>query len=180
MSEMTDIMASKLFLQVCMGIEGLCADLYHFYSEVYEDVPDASRLWKKTALEEENHKMQFELALRLFDETEFEVPKDNLKRAFSMQYKLLKLIDHVKVNKPGLLTAVSKAVEMEDKLADLHVHIALKFKDESMQKLFTALSDDDRDHVSALQRFRTILYLPYCEMGGNSINMALPVLKDSP
>jgi hypothetical protein len=65
MSEMTDVIASRTFLDVYMGIETLCADLYHFYSEVFEDIPEASRLWKKTALEEENHKRQFELALRL-------------------------------------------------------------------------------------------------------------------
>jgi rubrerythrin len=166
MGKITDVMASKTFLEVCMGIEALCADLYHFYSEVYEDIPEASRLWKKTAMEEENHKKQFELALRLMDETEFEVAKDSLKHAFIIQYKLLKLTDHVKNNKPELLTAVSKAVEMEDKLADLHVHTALKFKDASIQKLFQALSDDDREHVHALQRYQTILNLPHCEMVG--------------
>jgi rubrerythrin len=164
--EMTDVIASKIFLEVCMGIETLCADLYHYYSEAYEDVPEASRLWKKTAIEEENHKMQFELALRLMNETEFEVPKESLKLAYSIQYKLLKLTDLVKSNKPELLTAVSKAIEMEDKLANLHVHTALKFKDESIRRLFKALSEDDCGHVSNLQRYQTILRLPNCEMEG--------------
>ncbi len=166
MSEMIEMMTKKIFLEVCMRIEGLCADLYHHYSEVYEDVPDASKLWKKTALEEENHKLQFELALRLMDENEFEFSNDSLKRAYSIQRKLLQLMEHVKNNKPELLTAVTKAVEMEDKLADLHVNTALKFKEESLQKLFSALGEDDRSHVSALQRLQTILELPHCEMRG--------------
>lgn len=149
-----------------MGIEVLCADLYHFYSELFQDIPDAARLWKKTALEEENHRMQFELALRLMEEAEFEIPPDSLKQAFSIQYKLLKLTEHVKLTRPELLTAVTKAVEMEDKLADLHVHSSLKFKDPSIQRLFQALSHDDREHISALQRFQTILDLPQSEMAG--------------
>jgi rubrerythrin len=166
MGEMTDMMTRKIFLEVCMGIEGLCADMYHYYSKIYDDNPEASSLWNKTALEEENHQKQFELALRLLNETEFEVPEESLKRAYSIQSKLLKLKDHIKSNKPDLLTAVSKALEMEDKLANLHVHTSLNFKEESMQNLFKSLSDADRGHVSDLERYRTILCLPQSEMEG--------------
>lgn len=166
MSEMNELMSRKVFLEVCMGIEGLCAELYHFYSEIYKDTPEASQLWKKTALEEENHQKQFELALRLLNETEFEVPEESLKRAYSIQYKLLKLIEHIKHTAPELMTAVSKAVEMEESLADLHVHTSLKFKDDSMQKLFKSLSDADRGHVSDMLLYRTILDLPQSEMDG--------------
>lgn len=164
--EMTDMKEKRIFLEVCIGIERLCADVYHYYSEIYEDVPEASRLWKKTALDEESHQNQFELALRMFNETEFEVPKESLKRAYSIQYKLLKLMNLVKNTRPDLLIAVSKAVEMEVKFADLHAHAALKFKDESMQKLFMTMSKADHEHVAALQRYRSILYLPQCEMVG--------------
>jgi len=166
MGEMTDMMTRKLFLDVCMDIEGLCADLYHYYSKIYVDVPEASRLWKKTALEEENHRKQFELASLLLKEAEYEVGYDSLRRAYLVQYKLVKLTEIIKDNKPDLLTAVSKVLEMEEKLADLHVYTALNFKEESMQKLFKAMSDSDCDHIAALQRYQTILYLPQCEMGG--------------
>jgi len=163
---MNDMTNRQNFLEVCMGIESLCADLYHYYSEIYIDIPEAAKLWKKTAIEEENHKKQFELAFRLMDDLEFDVSNISLNRAYTIQYKLLKLTTHVKSNKPELLVAVSKAVEMEAILADLHVHSALNFKDESMQKMFTALSEADRDHVSDMQRFHTILSLPHCEMEG--------------
>lgn len=166
MSEQTDMMTKQEFLEVCMGIEQLCADVYHFYSKIYKEIPEASRLWKKAALEEENHQRQFKLALRLLPETEFVVPPDSLKQANSIQCKLLKFMDHIKSNKPDLLAAVSKAVEMEERLADLHARTALKFRDESLQKLFKVLSEADRDHVVDLQSSRTILFLPHCEMGG--------------
>jgi rubrerythrin len=166
MSEMTELMTRKIFLELCMSIEGLCADLYHYYSEIYEDIPEAASLWKKTALEEENHQKQFELALRLLNETEFEVSMDSLKRAYSIQYKLQTLMDHVKSNNPELLTAISKALEMEEKLADLHVHTAVNFKEESMQKMFKSLSDADLGHVADMQRYRSVLSLPLSEMAG--------------
>jgi rubrerythrin len=166
MSESTDVtMATrKNFLEVCMGIERLCAELYNFYGDLYEDNPEASRLWKKTALEEENHQNQFGLALRLLDETEFDVPQDSMEHAYSIQYKLLKLLNHIKNVKPELVIAVSKAVEMEQKLADLHVHSSLRFKDISIRNLFKTLSEADRDHVAALQQYQAILYLPQSEM----------------
>lgn len=166
MGEMTGMMTRKIFLEVCMGIERLCADLYYYYSEIYQDIPDASELWKKTALEEENHQKQFELALRLLNETEFDVPEESLKRAYAVQNKFLNLIDHVKLNKPDLLTAVSKAIEMEENIADLHVHTSLKFRDESLQKLFKSMSEADQDHIAALRHYQTILFLPQSEMRG--------------
>ena len=157
MSKMTDMTTRKIFLEVCMGIERLCADLYNYYSEIYQDIPEASDLWKKTALEEENHQKQFELALRLLNETEFDVPEESLKRAYAVQNRFLNLVDHVKLNKPDLMKAVSSAIEMEENIADLHVHTSLKFRDESLQKLFKSMSAADHDHIDSLRHYQTIL-----------------------
>jgi len=54
-------------------------------------------------------------------------------------------------------------------LADLHAHISLNFNDSNMQNLFRALSEADRDHLSALKQYRTILYLPQSDMSENSM-----------
>lgn len=164
MTETINTRASKAFLNVCIGIEGLCADLYHHYSKIYEEIPEASKLWEKTALEEENHQKQFELALRLLDETEIEVSQENLQRACTIHNKLMTLMNHIKINKPELLTAVSKAVEMEEQLADLHAQTSLIFKDKSMQDLFKALSAADRGHVADIQQYRSVLFLPLSQM----------------
>lgn len=166
MIEINDTMYKKTFLEVCRGIESLCAELYHYYSDIYEDIPEASSLWKKTALEEENHQRQFELALRLWDETEFEVMYDSMRLAYSIQFKLLDLMHNIKSTKPDLLTAISKAVEMEEKLADLHINTSLKFKEASMQQMFKSLSEADHDHVADLRRYHSILSLPLSEMTG--------------
>jgi hypothetical protein len=163
---MSDMMTKKTFLDVCKSIEGLCAELYHYYSHIYADVPEASALWRKAALEEENHQRQFNLAIRTCDGTEFEINDDGLKRAYSVQHKLLELTDHIKSNKPDLLHAVSNAVRMEEQLADLHAHSSLKFKEESMQKLFRALYDADRGHIADLRQYLTVLSLPKSEMTG--------------
>lgn len=166
MSEMTNKMEKRLFLDVCISIEGLCADLYHFYSERYEDIPEASRLWKKTAFEEECHRKQFELALLFLTDTEFDVPGESLKRANTIRENLQKHIHHIRNNSQDLLGAVSTAVEMEEKLADLHVHTALNFKDETMKSLFKAMSEYDSSHITDLQGFQLRLRLPQHEKRG--------------
>jgi rubrerythrin len=165
MSEMDEIMSRRMFLDICIGIEGHCAELYHYYSELYEHIPDIALLWKKSALEEESHRKQFELALLLLNEAEYEVPKECLKRAFYIKDKIQKLTEQVKNNRPELITAISNAVELEEKLADLHVHTALRFKEESMQKLFKTMGEADCDHVAALQQYRTVLSLSLSPMG---------------
>ena len=55
---------------------------------------------------------------------------------------------------------------MEEILADLHVHTSLKFKEESMKKMFIALSEADHGHVTDLQHYQSILYLPQSELKG--------------
>ncbi len=166
MGKMAESKTNQVYLEVSMGIEGLCAGLYHHYGSICEDIPEAACLWKKTALEEENHQKQFGLALHLLHEIHLEILAGSLNRAHSIHYKLLKLMDHIKSNKPDLLTAVVKAIEMERNLADLHAHSSLNCKDDSLQRLFKSLSEADGDHVSDLLRYRTILSLPYSEMDG--------------
>lgn len=164
MNEINDTSGKKTFLIVCAGIEGLCAEIYHYYSKIYDDIPDASRLWKKTALEEENHQKLFELALKLWNDTEFDILHDSVRDAYSIQLKLIELMNRIKSKKPDLMVAISKAVEMEEKLEKLHAQTSLKFKEESMQKLFKSLSEADHDHIADLRRYRSILFLPLSEM----------------
>ena len=166
MSEMKDMMTRKIFLDVCMGTERLCADLYHCYGKVYEDIPEVNIFWKKAARDKENLQKHYELLLQLLNEIQFDVPRDSLERAYGVRHKLLNLIGHVKNNKPDLATACSKAAEIEENLADMHDHPSLNFSDVCMLNLFKILGVAERDHVAASERSRTILHRPHCEMGG--------------
>jgi rubrerythrin len=153
-----------LFLDVCMKIEELTAEIYHYFGNVYAEFPDASLLWKKTALEEENHRKQFELVLHLRDEVEFDINPSDLQRALRIHGKIITLLDIVKHKTPDLIGAFTLAVEMEENLADLHVQTAVRFRDESLVRLFEAFGRADQEHVEALKRLLTILLLPESEM----------------
>lgn len=154
-----------LFFDLCAKIEGLCASLYHYYSELYKDDDDVSLLWKKTALEEENHQKQFELASRLRDDVEFDLNAD-LDRMYRIHQKLGNLLEHVHRNPPDIVTALTKAIEMEAVLADLHLDSSVHIHDESVRKMFLALQEFDQDHVKSLQYCLSIKMLPNAEMTG--------------
>jgi len=128
MSEMKDMMTRKIFLDVCMGIEKLCAELYHCYSKIYADIPEACSFWKKAALDKENLRKQYEVLLRLLNEIEFDVSADSLKRAYCIQNQLLKLLEHTRNSKPDLTTAFSKSAEIEGSLEDMHAHASISGK----------------------------------------------------
>jgi len=153
------------FFDVCARIEGLCAALYHYYSDIHRDHADVSRLWKKTALEEENHQKQFELAYRLREEIEFDLNAD-IDRFNRIHQILSNLLEHVRQNPPDVVTALTKAIEMEERIADLHLESSVRFHDESISKMFQALQAFDQDHVKSLRHCLAIMSLPKAEMSG--------------
>lgn len=155
----------SLFFDVCAKIEGVCAELYHYYGVIHRDNEDVSRLWIKTALEEENHQNQFKLAYRLRNDVEFELESD-LARADRIYQKLIKLLEHVRRHPPDIITALTKAIEMEESLADLHVENAVRFTDQATQKMFKALGEFDQDHVKSLRHSLAIVTLSQSEMVG--------------
>lgn len=151
------------FIGICLGIKGLCADLYHQYSKIYEDIPAAAQLWQNTALEERYHQKTFENALCLIVENEFALPKERIKQSYAIQSTLKKNLTLCDTNKPILLSAVSIAVDLEEKLAALHEQTAQIFREKSLQRLFKSLSDADHSHIVTMQNYRTSLYHPLCQ-----------------
>jgi rubrerythrin len=156
---------TTIFFDVCAKIEGLCAELYHFYSDIFQENAEISNLWKKTALEEENHQKQFELAFRLHKEIDLELNAD-LDRTCRIHSKLGGLLQHVRQSPPDIATALNKAIEMEESLADLHLDSSVRFEDESIRKMFQALREYDQDHVKALRHGLAITTITQMEMAG--------------
>ena len=156
---------ATFFFDVGAKIEGLCAELYHYYSEIHKDNADVSRLWVKTALEEENHQKQFELAYRLRSDIGFELTGD-IDRAYRVYHKLDNLLEHVRENPPDIVTALTRAIEMEEALLDLHLDSSTRFHDENIRKMFKSLMAFDHDHIKVLRQCLVIMTLSKSEMVG--------------
>ncbi|KAB0669652.1 hypothetical protein F6V30_12690 [Oryzomonas sagensis] len=154
-----------LIFKICARIEAQTAELYHYYSELFRENRDAAQLWHKTALEEENHLRQFELADRLYRNVDFVVAIDP-ERAERVCHKLGMLVSHVRQQPPDLETALSRAIEMEEALADLHMESVVRFADDSIQKIFRAMMRFDQEHVQLLKKFLTDVTKPRTERDG--------------
>jgi hypothetical protein len=64
------------------------------------------------------------------------------------------------------VTALKKAIEMEENLADLHLDSSVRFRDKSVSSMFQALREFDLDHVKSLKHCLTIVTLSQTEMNG--------------
>jgi rubrerythrin len=164
MQNSTDEVIPRFFV-VCARIEGVCAELYHYYSELHHDDEDMHQLWKKTALEEENHQKQFELAQRLLHDVDFTL-ESSLERAEQILHKLNNLQVHVRQTPPDVITALTRSIDIEERLSDLHIENSIGFADQSVKSLFKALGEFDQDHIKSLRHYLAIKTLANSEMRG--------------
>ena len=153
-----------IIFNICSKLEARFAELYHYYGDIFSEDFYASKLWKKVALEEENHLRQFEVADRLYRWSDFEVTVD-LERAQRICNKMDTLLEHVRQTPPSLETALTKAIEMEEAIAYLHMTTAVKFADESIQNLFKAMAGSDLNHIQSLKDYLTVIHLSRTDMG---------------
>lgn len=157
--------SATLFFDVCARIEATVAELYYYYGEIHQENDHVAQMWVKTAQEEEGHERQFQLAYKLRKEADFELTAD-LERARRLYQKLVNLLEHVRKNPPSVKVALEKAIEMEEALAGLHLDCSVRFKDDSINRMFQALRSFDQEHVAAMQRCLTVMNLKDSEMNG--------------
>lgn len=139
-------------LQTCAAIERECAGLYHWLSDLFYDDRKVSTLWKKTALEEENHESQFLLAEKLVDGI-LAVPLLELATVSAELERLRKLRREFEENPPDLIRALETAIIIEEELDGFHLEKILLFSNEDHRKMFGAMMAHDREHAECLKRF---------------------------
>ena len=142
--------ADLRFLDSCRRFELKCGELYHHFERLFAGEEWFSQLWKKTAREEENHAQQFDLALRLKG-AGMERVKTDVDKAATDLVKLDAFLDKVLASKPSSQRALELAIRLEEQLAVVHMASIVAFNDPEMKKLFDAMMENDRDHVSALR-----------------------------
>jgi rubrerythrin len=139
-------------LDICGRIEKMTSELYYYFSEVYRDMPDLSRLWIQTAQEEENHMFQFQMAVRLSKSATFTtaVSTTHAQQALDM---ITGVQERVRKNPPTWYNALKLAIELEERMSRFHTDSALVFDDDTFNSLYQAMMKHDKDHVRALSRY---------------------------
>jgi rubrerythrin len=135
-------------IDTCRRIEGTLASLYTYFEELHRETPEIAAMWRKTAMEEENHMRQFELASKLPSPiTEANV---DVLAADQLLEQLRELDARMRRLAPPPVEALRTAIEVERSLARYHMHTIGSFGDPGTQKMFKAMMAADRGHAEAL------------------------------
>ncbi len=135
-------------LEVCRRIEFTLASLYRFLSGLYSDTPEIAAVFLKTANEEENHALQFELALKLPNPIAHPaVPVDAVDDLLG---GILELDAEVRRTLPPPIETLRTAVDLEGRLAAYHMDSIGVFQSPRLQEMFRAMMAADKHHVETL------------------------------
>ncbi len=135
-------------LEVYRRIEFTLASLYRFLSNLYADTPDTAAVFLKTANEEENHALQFELALKLPNPIAH--PTVAVEAADALLKDVLDLDAKVRRTLPAPVEALQTAVDLETRLAAYHMDSIGIFHQPRLQEMFKAMMAADKQHVETL------------------------------
>ncbi|MHB8058254.1 MAG: ferritin family protein [Desulfuromonadaceae bacterium] len=150
MSDKAMTLSEQILLEKCREIELLCKELYDYFAELYSDDNNAVHLWRKTAMEEQNHADQFTLALKLRKDLPCTVLTDSA-RVESILSQLRIVIAKVKAEPPSLVDALNSAIKLEKHLSEFHIDCVASFENESYRKMFNAMMSSDNEHIESLQ-----------------------------
>jgi rubrerythrin len=144
-------LGTKDVLEVCQAVELTCAELYHYFAELFKDDRDSFLLFLKTAMEEENHARLFALVAKLWRSNIVESIRVELVDAEVALLYVKSLIKKVKKNPPSLEEALRIAIDLEKKLDGFLVENVIGFADETHEKSFLAITKADDKHLESLQ-----------------------------
>jgi rubrerythrin len=138
-------------LDICCKIEETCADLYRYFSKIYADAPQISALWEKTAKEEDSHAEHFRLASRL-QGYGIQTLKTDRNKATTILTKIQSIYENVQKSPPTLKDALLFAIKLELNISEYHMDTLAAFEDKNLERLFTSMMKNDKEHVPMLEK----------------------------
>ena len=143
----TSIMeGSQDVLEVCQSIKLMCAEIHHYFAEIFKDDRPTLLFWKRTAMEEENNAKEFALIAKLRRQNVIHAIRIDLVDAEIVLIYLRSLLERMKKDPPSPEGALRTSIRLEEKIAPYHLNNIVEFADPSFRKLFAAalLADQER------------------------------------
>jgi len=144
-------------LEACHELEKNMAKIYSIFCEEFKQDEELSEMWQKTAREEENHALQFRMALKIKEDL-VESAQVDLSRIMNSLEAVKSILKRTRENPPTPLEALRSAINLERQLADFHLDCLASFKNAFHKDMFQAMMKADRDHVETLERAYLILF----------------------
>lgn len=138
-------------LSKCSALEEAIGTLYRYFSSLYSDNDEISELFKKTASEEDSHAEQFGLACRLKGAGMKSVKSDSIKIE-SVLNKIKSVYETVRNSPPSIKVALELSIKLENYLYEYHMDSIVEFEEQSLEKLFISMRNNDYDHIQLLEQ----------------------------
>jgi rubrerythrin len=142
---------NMLVLDQCALIEEKCAALYHHFATLHPELPELEALWKKTALEEEHHAVQFQMLSRMKGEGVTSIKTDSAKVTAVLK-KLESLFEQVKTSTISPADTLRLGMKLESYLSEFHANSVVICGNSEMTRLLNAMMKNDLDHVAMLEK----------------------------
>ena len=137
-------------LGICEKAEFACAELYHYFADLFKDDREIFHLWLKAAMEEENRARLLALVGKLRHDNIIASIELDLAEAEATLLQVRSLVEKVKEHPPCIREALEIGMELEIKLDRLMRENVIKFADESFEKSFLAVTNSK--HLESLKR----------------------------
>ncbi|HJV64885.1 MAG TPA: hypothetical protein VJ550_04040 [Geomonas sp.] len=141
-------MEDMFILDQCALIETRCAELYKHFAKITADT-ELESLWKKTALEEEHHALQFKMLARLKEG--IKIKADVLKVKLVLQ-QLNDLFARIEKSRLSAIETLQVGIRLEGYLSQYHCNSIVVCDDAEMAKLLEAMMKIDIEHTDMLRR----------------------------
>lgn len=141
---------TMMMLDACEDVEKVGAEIYHFLADHFHDNAPIARLWRKTALEEENHARQVRLAKKMLKSIVW-ISTDTWRKIFSAQAQIHEIYGRIQDSTPSLKEALLFAIDMEEKMDFIHMQNSIIMEDKAGNDLFIAMMKADKGHAERLK-----------------------------
>ena len=138
-------------LDNCIQIERTLGQIYAIFMEQQASCPEYARLWGKTAQEEHNHEQQFLLAKRLACSVKTDATNSSHSSGEIVK-KLAALKARVSETPLSPSESIRLAIDLEERLSAFHMDQMHIFSDESTNRLFKTMMNNDNEHVEVLKK----------------------------
>jgi hypothetical protein len=139
-------------LEVCQSIKLMCAEIHHYFAEIFKDDRPTLLFWKRTAMEEENNAKEFALISKLRRQKVIHSLRIDLVDAEIALLYLRTHLERMKANPPSPEEALRTSIKLEEKITPYHLNNIVEFADPSFRKLFAAAVLADQDRIIFLRK----------------------------
>ena len=137
-------------MEVCQAVELCCAELYQFFAYLFKDDREKFLLWKRSAMEAENHARLFALVGKL-RRSNMEFMQQELVEADVALYYVQALVEKVKSSPPPMDDALTIAIGLKRRIRAFMRENIIKFANQSCEKSFLAMTNSDSSYLESFQ-----------------------------